>query len=184
MLGDGEDGRLGSSDCLLVASDSDIGNALAGIFVSVNVDLSSCLILDAVDCRSGFANNASDSFSWNRESQRLPRLSLESGSLEQFRLGRRDTLAATSYGNLVGFRAVFRLFTILVVSREGQLNAVLLFETDSVFASGTDESGLNGARDLDDLRGLVLELLDLGIESVLGLLDGFFSANNLPSAST
>jgi hypothetical protein len=142
----------------------------------VDIDLSTCLVFDTVNGRTGFTNNLSDTLGRNRELDFLPRLVFESSSFEQLGLGLSNSLLATSNSDLVGLAGGG---TVLVVSRERKLDTVLLLESDGVFTSGTNECGLNSSLDDDTFGSLVFELFDLSFESSLCLLDSFLSADDL-----
>ena len=118
----------------------------------VDIDLSTSLVLDTIDGRTGFTNNLSNALGRNGELEFLPRLVLERSSFKQLGLGLGDTLLATSDSDFVGLGG---RRSILVVSGERKLNTVLLLESDSVFTSGTDECGLNSSFDGDAFGGLI-----------------------------
>jgi hypothetical protein len=146
-----QDSLLCSGNSILASSNSD--ESLAIITVSlVDIDLSTCLVLDSVNGRTGFTNNLSDALGRNGKLEFLPRLVLECSSFEQLSLGLSDTLLATSDSDFVGLGG---RRSILVVSGERELDTVLLLESDSVFTSGTDECGLDSSLDGDAFGSLV-----------------------------
>lgn len=142
----------------------------------VDIDLSTRLVLDTIDGRTGFTDNLSDTLGRNGELEFLPGLVLESSSFEQLGLGSSDALFTTSDRDLVRLGSGG---SVLVVSGERELDAVLLFESDGILSTRTDERRLNGSFDVDRFGRLVLELFDLCLESLLGLFDGFLSTDNL-----
>jgi hypothetical protein len=147
-----QDSLLCSGNSILASSNSD--RSLAIVTVSlIDIDLSTCLVLDTINGRTGFTDNLSDALGRNRELEFLPRLVLERSSFEQLGLGLSDTLLATSDGDFVGLGGGR---SILVVSGERELDTVLFLESDSVFTSRTDECGLNSSFDGDAFRSLVL----------------------------
>ena len=175
LFDNSQDSLLCSGNSVLASSNSDRGLAVIAVSL-VDIDLSTSLVLDTVDGGTRFTNDLSNALGGNGKLEFLPRLVLECSSFEQLSLGLSDTLLATSDSDLVGLGGGR---SILVVSRERELDAVLLFESDSVFTSGTNECGLNSSLDGDAFGSLVLKLLDLSLESSLSLFDGFLSANDL-----
>jgi len=142
----------------------------------VDINLSTRLVLDSVNGRTGFTDNLSDTLGRNGKFEFLPRLILESSSFKQLSLGLSNSLLATSNSDFVrlgGGRSV------LVVSGERELDTILLLESDSVFTSGSDECRLNSSLDGDTFRGLVFKLLNLSFKSSLGLLNSLLSTDNL-----
>ena len=55
--------------------------------------------------------------------------------IEKLRLGLGDTLATTLDEDLIGLELLTRLITALIVTREGNLDRVLLLQTDSILAA-------------------------------------------------
>jgi hypothetical protein len=151
LFDNSQDSLLCSGDSILASSDSDEGLAIVTVSL-VDIDLSTSLVLDTIDGRTGFTDNLSYTLGRNRELKFLPRLVLERSSFKQLGLGLSDTLLATSDGDFVGLGG---RRSILVVSGERKLDTVLLLESDSVFTSGTDECGLNSSFDGDALGSLV-----------------------------
>ena len=175
LFDNSQDSLLCSGNSILASSNSD--RSLAIIAVSlVDIDLSTSLVLDPVDGGTGFTNNLGDALGGNGKLEFLPRLVLECSSFEQLSLGLSDTLLATSDSDFVGLGGGR---SILVVSGEGELDAVLLFESDSVFTSGTNECRLNSSLDGDAFGSLVFKLLDLSFKSSLGLVNSLLSTDNL-----
>jgi len=131
LFDNSQDSLLCSGNSILASSNSD--RSLAIITMSlVDIDLSTCLVLDTIDGGTGFTNNLSDTLGGNSELKLLPRFILECSSFEQLGLGLSDTLLATSDGNFVGLGGGR---SILVVSGERELDTVLLLESDGVFTS-------------------------------------------------
>jgi hypothetical protein len=119
----------------------------------VDINLSTRLVLDTINGSTRFTDNLSNALGRNGKLEFLPRLRLESGSLEQFGLGLCDSLFTTSDSNLVGLGSSG---SVLVVSGERKLDAILFFESDGVFTAGTNECGLDSSLDGDSLGRLVL----------------------------
>lgn len=175
FLDDVQDSLLGCSDGLLIASDSD-SSLLVLTSLSLNVNLSTSIVLDSIDGSTALTNDLSHSLAWDLEGSFLSGLGLESSSLKQLGLCSSYSLPATSDGDLVGVNIAL---LVLGVTRERELDAVFLLEADSVLATGTDKGRLNSSLDAENLGGFVLELFNLSKETLLGFLNRLFTADNL-----
>lgn len=74
--------------------------------------------------------------------------------LEQLRLGTRDTLLRSPYVDLVRLEGFARFNLTVLASREGNLDIILLLQSDNVFATLADQRRMVLVSNLEHLSGL------------------------------
>lgn len=74
--------------------------------------------------------------------------------LEQLRLGTRDTLLRSPYVYLVRLEGFARFNLTVLASREGNLDIILLLQSDNVFATLADQRRVVLVSNLEHLSGL------------------------------
>jgi len=82
---------------------------------------------------------------------------LKNTYVEQLRLGTSNTFLSTFHENFVRLE-LFPGFSFAVLgglTRESDLDRVLLFETNSILATLADKRGMVLRRNLEDLRGFI-----------------------------
>ena len=101
--------------------------------------------------------------------------------VEHLLLGTGDTLAATLDKDLVRLERL-ACPTLAIsgrLSREGDLDTVLLLETDDILATLVDKRRVVLVGNLEDLRGLIGKTLSLSQNTTLGFLHVLLAADDL-----
>ncbi|KAL7281696.1 LOW QUALITY PROTEIN: hypothetical protein ACG7TL_005014 [Trametes sanguinea] len=168
LLRDRQDGGLGLRDSLLRAAHGDV-RARAVVGSLVDVDLRAGVVLDLVDRRAALTEDARDGAGGH-------------GKLDDVLLLRlRNALAPTLDKHLISLELLASLALAIRVrlTRERDLDPVLLLQTGDVLAVLANKRRMVLVRDFQDLRRLVGEPLRVRLDAPLRLLHVLLAPDDL-----